>query len=702
MKKLITLLTCLLFLLSFSSKNYAQIPYQVKDIYAGASSGIGSSGFYPFNYNGVFLFQGTTANEGTELWRTDGTTAGTYLVKDIAPGTYDSYATTFFEFNGIVYFAATTVSTGTELWRTDGTSTGTYMVKDIYPGTSDGFLNLYVYWQHNGFFYFGAYSLSNADWELWKSDGTTAGTTEVKDINPGIDGSYPNGFYEFNNELYFVARNAANGKELWKTDGTTSGTALVKDIYPGADDGVTTLSVYWQHNGFFYFGACSLSGTDWELWRSDGTSAATTQVKDINPGVDGSYPNGFYVFSNELYFTARNTVNGKELWKTDGTTAGTALIKDIYPGVDDGVTSLSVFWQHNGFFYFGAYALSGTDYEIWKSDGTTAGTTQLKDINPGTDGCYPNGLFEFNNELYFSARNAVNGKELWKTDGTTAGTALVKDIYPGTNDGLSNLYLYWQHNGFFYFGACSLSSSDWELWKSDGTTAGTTELKDINTGAGGSFPSGFYEFNNELYFEAGDVPNGNELWKTDGTTAGTTLVKDIYTGGNSGLNYFYSLFQYNGFFYFTADNLTNGNELWKSDGTTAGTNLVMDIYPGITNSYPSNFNALNNTYMMFNANDATGKELWTFNMPGISSGVEDIVQDTEIKLFPNPAHTNLRVVSSAKKLNISMFDIAGKCVTQFICSGGISNLDVSNYNPGMYFFAINDGSRNIVKKIIIQ
>jgi ELWxxDGT repeat protein len=34
--------------------------------------------------------------------------------------------------------------------------------------------------------------------------------------------------------------------------------------------------------------------------------------------------------------------------------------------------------------------------------------------------------------FFFTAMDAVNDRELWKTDGTEAGTVLVKDIWPGT------------------------------------------------------------------------------------------------------------------------------------------------------------------------------------------------------------------------------------------------------------------------------
>jgi ELWxxDGT repeat protein len=55
-------------------------------------------------------------------------------------------------------------------------------------------------------------------------------------------------------------------------------------------------------------------------------------VKDIRPGLSTSYPSYLTALGNTLFFTADNGVNGLELWKSNGTAAGTVLVKDIRPG----------------------------------------------------------------------------------------------------------------------------------------------------------------------------------------------------------------------------------------------------------------------------------------------------------------------------------------------------------------------------------
>ena len=97
--------------------------------------------FFTQSGNKIFFFRSTEALGG-ELWVTDGTVAGTELVKDIVPGSEGSnpiaFAPATFGGEPGVYFIANTPAEGTELWMSDGTEAGTQIVKDIYPGNSDG------------------------------------------------------------------------------------------------------------------------------------------------------------------------------------------------------------------------------------------------------------------------------------------------------------------------------------------------------------------------------------------------------------------------------------------------------------------------------------------------------------------------------------------------------------------------------------
>jgi ELWxxDGT repeat protein len=368
--------------------------------------------------------------------------------------------------------------------------------------------------------------------ELWKSDGTDAGTVRVKDINPGgVD--YISEVFELsskvlmnvNGTLYFSADDAINGLELWKSDGTEAGTTLFRDINPGSDWSFPGLQTVV--NGTLFFSAGDgASGT--ELWKSDGTVAGTVRVKDINLGGYGSHPGSLTNVNGTLYFSACDKANGFQLWKSDGTDAGTIRVKVISPNVDTlycfansfGPSSLE---NVNGTLYFSTD--DGTGRELWKSDGTEAGTVRIKDIRLGSS--HPHSLTNVNGTLYFIADDAMNGLELWKSDGTEAGTVRVKDIRPGSEGG--SLDLLTNVNGTLYFTADDGTSGS-ELWKSDGTESGTVRVKDIRRGNGMGTPLDMTNVNGRLYFSANDGIAGRELWTSDGTAAGTVMLADLAAG----------------------------------------------------------------------------------------------------------------------------------------------------------------------------
>ncbi|MBL8828835.1 MAG: hypothetical protein JNM18_17785, partial [Planctomycetaceae bacterium] len=612
------------------------------------------------NLNGIAIYTAFDYARGTELWRSDGTPTGTYLLKDIRAGGRSSSITNLTVVGNRVFFAANDVATGTELWSTDGTTAGTGMVSDIFLGTSSSVPANLV--NVNGILFFSASNSTNGA-ELWRSNGASSGTFMVKDIAPGISTSFPSQLTNFNGTLYFSATDSPTGAELWRSDGTSSGTQMVRDISPGSASttvgnlrvvGSTLLftateatfgSELWRTDGtstgtfltaditpgttgssfnnllvannlLFFVTSTTVAGA--ELWRSDGTTAGTFMLSDIAPGATSSSPGNLATLSNVVYFAATNSTFGNELWRTDGSITGTTMVRDIAVGTTSSTPSnLTAF---NNQLYFSASSGSGGT-ELWRSDGTNAGTVQVADIAAGNAGSSPGNLVATNNYLFFTATDSVRGIELWRTDGTSSNTTLTRDIVTGSvaasiSNGMSL-------GDRILFRANDLVTGR-ELWTSDGTSAGTILLQDMNPGTTDALPANAVNLNGIVLFETDDGVRGRELWRTDGSQAGTWLVADISTSSTPGGPT--RMVNVNGTVYFAAFTSTNGAELWKSDGTSSGTSMVYEFTPGSSGTTFGSFFNVNGTLFLQASSPATGLELWKSD--GTSSGtslVADLV-----------------------------------------------------------------------------
>jgi ELWxxDGT repeat protein len=643
--------------LLFSSQTFAQYPTLLKDINTvGGDSPIGY-----ITFNNIVYFSHNDDVHGNELWRTDGTATGTYMVKDICPGNIggmDAYSAGIVIFNSLLYFTAYTTINGRELWKTDGTEAGTVLVKDISPNYS-------VSSTPENITVCGNYLIFTADdgtngKELWKSDGTTTGTAMISNLSSGASSSsfeeivsgfalssfstniyftvrtsgstsfkiysmyysvflggglstpilvsntsYANTLCWFNQTLYFKLEDPTIPKyEFKKYDGTTLTTIKTLGI-PIANDNKCVV-----FNGKMYFEATdNLKGS--ELWQSDGTSAGTILLKDINAGINSTSPKDFFVGNTNLYFIADDGTHGYEPWKTDGTASGTTLIADINPGLN---SSLSYFVaSDNNLVYFQS-SLNFINAVLNKYDATNNVYSQIMVFNSLNESIYFGGTL-LNHTLIFNGYDAVNGSEIWKSDGTAAGTFLIKNISQGNSSPLGylavglNTFFVAKDNDDYYF----------KPFVSNGTTGGTIKLANVDVDlSGSSFKPDFTQANGKVFFGAANATDGYELWKTDGTQIGTLMVKNInpttgsiFTTNSSTPRHFCNA---NGNLFFSADDGTNGVELWKSDGTTVGTVLVKNIYTGSIGMFPASSSPDNliyyNTFLYFTAIDGNGLSLW--------------------------------------------------------------------------------------------
>jgi ELWxxDGT repeat protein len=455
---------------------------------------------------------------------------------------------------------------------------------------------------------------------------------KVLDIYPGPQGSYPANFTRSGDVTFFTAEDPARGRELWRSDGTAAGTVLVKDIVAGpASSSPTNLT---DVDGTLFFRIAGV-GLGQQLWKSDGTAAGTVQVASLAPS--GSNVNGFVAAGGVLFFSSNAGGTGQELWKSDGTAAGTVLVKDVAPG--------SASANPGGITAFGtgvvfAATLAGQGVELWKSDGTAAGTVQVADIAPGALSSSPSAAKVVSGgRVYFSATRTGNGRELWSSDGTAAGTLLVADLYPGASS--SNPDQLAVSNGVVYFRAFEPTTGT-ELYRTDGTAAGTVRIADISPGTPSSYPAEFLTLGAHTIFTAGDdaTVGTPELYRTDGTEAGTFILKDVNPGPQSSLPAL--LATLGARTYFSANDTVAGYELWRTDGTEEGTRLVRDIQAGSNSAFPGPAIAAGDT-LLFRAEDAPlDAELWAVNggAPEADAGPDQTVEDGEPVTLDGSASTD--------------------------------------------------------------
>jgi len=542
-------------------------------------------------------------------------------------------------FNDQLYFTKDSDLFGYELWKSDGTQENTFLIENINK-SKYGINTTMKLSSFNNLLIFNAFDSEFGE-ELWMYNNNTSNLSLLKDINIGTFDSSPRNIIPYKNNLLFRANDNINGFELWKTDGTKLGTSLIKNINEKSTSSYPSLLT--EHKNSLYFMA--KPDTEYFLYRKD--EGDPIPIKGLGFDFSGqyNYSNQIVSSGNYIYFSAG--MGHQELWRSDGTEIGTIFLKKF--------NELGKIVDVDGHVFFPASSTeTPSEIELYKSNGTIAGTKLIKNIEVGFSS-YPANLTLNKGILYFTAKTSTEGRELWKTDGTEEGTKLITDINLGVNSSINDPYhiAFPKHNPFPII-------------------------------------------KNEMYFSADNGISGEELWKSDGTSIGTSMVLDINNGFNSSNPKEMAVID--DLLYFQALDSDHGAELWKSDGTEHGTILASDVFPGAESSSPSSIMNIDENLFFIAKTVHDGRQIWRIQ-DEITLSISEVSGNELITIYPNPSYDFVNIKTNNHIDKIKIYDLNGSLIKS-ISSISDNCFNIEELSSGVYLISYEIEDRISYKKLI--
>jgi len=514
--------------------------------------GTGSDPYFVAQLPHLILFSADDGIYGRELWRTDGTPAGTTLVVDLCPGPCDSNPQALWTAGPVAF-----LSVAGSLWRSDGTIGGTQL---LYAGLEVG-------WKAHTptrTTYFGG-RVGDGPAGLWFTDGTPAGTRRVFEFALQLfDG--PSQLTWWRGMLFFWTQSALNQGTLWRSDGTTQGTVPIRSFHPGPLAYSPFVILGAARHGLLLVVKTTARGS--ELWTIPSPSAKPVPLPQLVPGNAEPHWLSHGVVGDRLVIAAGIGKHRAQLYWSDGSQRALAPLMSFPNNGDLQLVDAplqpvsanrSVFEVERGLVR-----------ELWSTDGTPQGTRFVRAVSLGR----PESIV-VDGWLYFAGHEPATGFEPWRTNGIVA--ARIRDTCPGPCDGnptfresageiwiqsssaaYTPIFLRTSQAGSRIAAVLRLADSAANLlgvingtalitnstlheglepWAWQATTGAFDALGDLNpsTSPTDSNPRDFQPFGDRVVFLASSATAGERFWVSDGTTAGTRRLEAANMRGVSRL-----------------------------------------------------------------------------------------------------------------------------------------------------------------------
>lgn len=505
------------------------------------------------------VFNMSSIGHGDELWFSDGTQAGTALVKDITPGPTGSFMNHSMQAGARVCFTTGTQSQDTKLWFTDGTEAGTTMVLDAAGLLGQGkavWIQLLGEVDGGILFRVHSYHLSPDTGELWFSDGTVEGTREIALFEEGLGFSIT--FQQHEGLGYFLG----GGNKLWRSDGTVDDTVFIVDPASFAPGG--NLYDFEVADSRFYLSIGTDAGD--ELWTC---SLQGTDPVLLRPA-SGDWIDDMKSWGDRLAFEVNDSSGKKELWASEGSSQGTVKLP-VSAGEGQSFGFHAGFTEYQGALYFGVYS-DATGSVLWRTDGTPEGTRRVPLPKKAGNFAWIEPPREAGGLLYLEMAKGSH-RSLWTTDGTAKGTRPVNSGKGAVSFSDSfRLPAVWQDRLFF---TSRQTGEVQTLWVTAAGGKGLTQLTVPQIAGTQSGLAG-----DPLVEMDGDVlgfvwtPTGRELWRINPEGAARAVWRDKHLQGGA----FVATLEGKAFFAPVTVTETP-SELWVTNGTGKGTRRLARYGP---------------------------------------------------------------------------------------------------------------------------